>query len=80
MTDWEARARELEEAIKEHAAQRGDDRCFLDDLKLYRLVGIDTHPGLDLPENEFLSNCRRYWKCQQTGEEYRTESHTRKDT
>ncbi len=63
---------ELEAAIKEHAAQREDDRCFLDDLKLYKLVGIDNHPGLSMSEEQFLSNCRRYWKCQQTGEAYQT--------
>lgn len=67
-----ARVEELEAAIKEHAAQRLDDRCFLDDLKLYKLVGIDEHPGLALPEAEFISNCKRYWKCQQTGEKYET--------
>lgn len=65
-----ARIKELEDAIKEHAAQRGDDRCWVDDLKLYKLVGIEEHPGLKLPEEEFLSNCKRYWKCQQTGERY----------
>ena len=64
------RIKVLEDAIKEHAAQRLDDRCFLDDLKLYKLVGIDEHPGLALPEEEFLGNCKRYWKCQQTGEDY----------
>lgn len=64
------RVLELHLAIKEHAAQRLDDRCFLDDLKLYKLVGIDEHPGLALPEEEFLGNCKRYWKCQQTGEKY----------
>lgn len=61
---------QLEEAIRNHAAQKGDDRCWLDDLVLYRLVGIDTHQGLALPEEEFLGNCKRYWKCQQTGENY----------
>jgi len=66
------RVEQLENAIKEHAAQRLDDRCFMDDLKLYKLVGINEHPGLALPEEEFIGNCRRYWKCQQTGEEYKT--------
>lgn len=72
VTALKNRIRELEEAIREHAAQRGDDRCWLDDLKLYKLVGIEEHPGLGLPEEQFLKNCKRYWNCQQTGATYRT--------
>lgn len=65
---------ELQAGIIEHASQRGDDRCWLDDLKLYKLVlDIKEHPGLKLPEQEFLSNCKRYWQCQQNGVPYKTE-------
>ncbi len=67
------RIKELEDAVRYHAEQRGDDRCFLDDLKLYRLIGIDEHPGLALSKEEFTSNCARFWECQQTGKEYKTE-------
>ncbi len=64
------RVKELENAIREHAAQRENDRCWLDDLKLYKLIGIDEHPGLKLPKPTFLSNCQRYWECQQAGKTY----------
>lgn len=68
----ELRILELEDAIRYHAEQNGDDRCFLDDLQLYKLIGITEHPGLALPREQFLSNCSRYWECQQTGKEYKT--------
>ncbi|HEY9678749.1 MAG TPA: hypothetical protein V6C76_12120 [Drouetiella sp.] len=70
ISSLQARVKELEDAIRYHAEQRGDDRCFLDDLALYKLIGIEEHPGLNLPVDQFLSNCRRYWTCQQTGAEY----------
>ena len=41
------RISELDAGIKEHASQRLDDRCQLDDKKLYALVGITDHPGLN---------------------------------
>lgn len=59
------RIKELEDAIKEHAAQRLDDRCQLDDLKLYKLVGINEHPGLDMPKEQFLGGCSKFYDCQQ---------------
>lgn len=60
----------LEAAIREHAAQEGDDRCWKDDLKLYKLIGIEEHPGLPLPKDQFLTNCSHYWDCQQTSKGY----------
>jgi hypothetical protein len=66
------RIKKLEDGIRKHAAQREDDRCWLDDLELYKLVGITEHPGLKMPEEKFLGNCKRYWNCQQTGKEYKT--------
>lgn len=64
------RVQELESAIKYHAAQERDDRCWMDDLKLYKLVGITEHPGLSLPKEQFLSNCAKYWQCQQDKKGY----------
>jgi hypothetical protein len=66
----QARVVQLENAILAHATTRLDDRCWLDDLNLYRLVGIEEHPGLALPESQFLSRCQQYWHCQQTGVPY----------
>jgi NTP pyrophosphatase (non-canonical NTP hydrolase) len=68
---YQYRVLELEDAIKEHAAQRLDSRCQLDDKKLYELVGITTHPGLDVPKEKFLGNCGHFYDCQQSGEPYK---------
>lgn len=55
----------LETAIRKHRDQRGDDRCWLDDLELYAVLG-DEQPDLTLPlREEFLSNCSRFWECRQ---------------
>ena len=67
----EERVKELEDAIRYHAAQRMNARCQLDDIMLYKLVGIHDHPGLDLPEAIFIDGpegCREYWRCQQRKE------------
>ncbi len=67
MTDAE-RIKELEAAIRKHRDQRGDDRCWIDDLDLYRNLE-DTRPGeLDItlpPKCEFLQSCERYWTQRQ---------------
>ena len=59
----------LEAAIREHRDQKGDDRCWLDDLKLYDVLG-ETPPALSLPPKcEFLESCARYWEQRQRPEE-----------
>lgn len=71
--DRQAEAERLRAAIAEHHAQRGDDRCWLDDLKLYAAAGIDADPAdLALPaRGDFLASCERYW-CQRQRPEDRT--------
>jgi HAMP domain-containing protein len=52
----------LEDAIREHRDQRGDDRCWLDDYKLYEALGepIPDHAcRLDDPET-MLEYCRKF--------------------
>lgn len=54
-------------AIREHAFEKGDDRCWIDDEKLYAAAGIDlaeTNTALP-PKDEFLGNCARYHACRQ---------------
>ena len=50
----------LLDAIREHRDARGNDRCWIDDEKLYRL--IPDHQALTLlPEKDmFLGNCARF--------------------
>jgi hypothetical protein len=62
----EIRIDELEAAIRKHRDERGDDRCWLDDVDLYTILGDTTQPEFKLPERaEFLGNCARFWECRQ---------------
>jgi len=56
------RVAELEAAIRQHRDQRGDDRCWLDDLELYKLVGGGGDNSLP-PKEKFLTNCARYYEA-----------------
>lgn len=71
----EQRYEEVVGAVREHAAQRLDDRCFLDDEKLYLKVIPDFEADKRLPpREEFLRNCEHYWECRQNPhEKYATE-------
>lgn len=69
--DLEAEVERLKAAIREHRDQRGDNRCWLDDLNLYTALGEGTSdPWItELPTcSEFLQSCRRYWQQRQAPE------------
>lgn len=56
------------DAIRYHRDQKGDDRCWVDDVRLYEIlpegpVGYD--PTLP-PEDVFLENCKRFCRSRQT--------------
>lgn len=62
LTQERARVRLLEQGIREHRNQKGDDRCWEDDLKLYQLLpeGVgEADLRLQCPE-VMLANCQRY--------------------
>ncbi len=65
------RIKELETAIRLHRDERGHDRCWLDDSRLYDILA-DT-PSIACitlpPRDQFLANCSRYWKCRQTAQQ-----------
>jgi hypothetical protein len=56
------RIRELEAAIRLHRDQKGDDRCWIDDLSLYSVLPegcANADLRLHTPE-EMLANCKRF--------------------
>ncbi len=73
VAEKDAEIARLRAAIMEHRNQKQDDRCWLDDHKLYLALGANPHEPIeaDLPPREvFLSNCARYWECRKTGTTY----------
>lgn len=55
----ERRVQELEAAIRSHRDQRGDDRCWLDDEKLYKVLPEGyTPPARDCTVE--LELCKRF--------------------
>lgn len=52
----------LRDAIRSHRDEKGHDRCWLDDIELYKSLPEGTF-GIDLalpPKEEFIKNCERY--------------------
>ena len=53
---------ELESAVRKHRDQRGDDRCWLDDQELYKVLGDNDLGNNSLPpKDKFLKNCENYY-------------------
>lgn len=51
------------DAIREHRDEKGHDRCFLDDQKLYKTLPEAAEGDLALPcKEDFLVNCERYYE------------------
>lgn len=54
---------ELRSAVRKHRDEKGHDRCWLDDMELYKALpeGV-ADVNLQLPpEKEFLANCKRFY-------------------
>jgi len=69
-TDDELRdeVKKLRAAIRDHRDQKGDDRCWVDDIKLYEALPegpVNYDPTLP-PEDVFLENCKRFCRSRQT--------------
>jgi hypothetical protein len=56
----------LRAAIEIHRDQKGDDRCWLDDLALYSAIGEPNAVQRLPPKCEFLKSCDRYWEQRQS--------------
>lgn len=58
----------LRAAVRAHRDARGNDRCWLDDLELYRQLPEQAPNPSELqlpPRDEFLRNCATYHACRQ---------------
>lgn len=65
----------LRSAIRYHRDQKGDDRCWLDDIKLYEALPETGNAELTLPpKEEFLGSCKKFWECRQ-GQVFKNADH-----
>ncbi len=56
-----ARILQLRNSIRYHRDQVGDDRCWLDDYLMYRLLS-DTYPEPRYSRKEGMDRCREFYK------------------
>lgn len=56
----------LRNAIRLHRDERGHDRCWLDDGRLYGILPEAKAAVTKLPDwPEFCGNCRKFWEQRQ---------------
>lgn len=60
LRDARTRILQLESAVAEHHAQKADDRCWMDDDKLYAAAGLPPGDGRVGDKEAMLANCRRF--------------------
>lgn len=61
IADLQKQIERLEGAVKEHRSQKLDDRCWMDDQKLYAVLSDgDLGDNATPPKEKMLENCRRY--------------------
>ena len=62
----------LRDAIASHAAKRGHELCWLNDVELWKAIGIDAgYPHDSVPvREEFLKQCGRYYASRVIGTPY----------
>jgi hypothetical protein len=68
LEELQTEAKRLRDAIRYHRDQKGDDRCWVDDLRLYEALPeppTNYDPTLP-PEDVFLANCKRFCQSRQT--------------
>lgn len=69
--DLKKEIEKLRDAIRQHRDEKGHDRCWMDDDRLYSMLpegneGVDT----TLPPREcFLKNCEKFYENRQKGDE-----------
>ena len=67
-----AEVKRLREAIRAHAAKRGHELCWLNDVELWKSVGVTAgYPHNTLPRREeFLTQCQHYYESRLAGTPY----------
>jgi hypothetical protein len=59
----ERRITQLEEAIRKHKSNTGNNLCWENDIELWSVLGEAKYPhDTLLPEEVFLKNCKNYYK------------------
>ncbi len=67
LEELKAEVLKLRSSIRYHKDQKGDDRCWVDDLRLYEALpeGAEGHNSTLPPEEVFLENCKRFCRSRQ---------------
>lgn len=63
-----AEVMKLRGEIRYHRDQKGHDRCWIDDVKLYKALpeGATELANFRLPcREEFMQGCKRFWETRQ---------------
>ncbi len=54
--------RKIRQVIRYHRNQKGDDRCWLDDYKVWASIGESTWTPISLPPyDEMMAKCLDFW-------------------
>lgn len=65
----------LRGAIRQHRDERGHDRCWMDDQRLYEVLPESVDVDTTLPPKEcFLKNCEKFYENRQNGEVWYAEN------
>lgn len=59
-------------AVQEHRDQKADDRCWLDDLKLYAAAGLHVADNTISDPEAMLENCKRFIACRMAKGKWKT--------
>lgn len=63
----QAQIKILKNAIRKHQNAKGHDRCWENDLELYRVLGEKLPSSPELPPVEEFTKCCKQYYCQQAG-------------
>lgn len=65
----------LRNGIRKHRDERGHDRCWMDDQRLYSCLPETIDIDTTLPPREcFLKNCEKFYENRQNGEIWHAEN------
>lgn len=65
----------LRNAIRQHRDEKGHDRCWMDDQRLYEVLPDKIDIDTTLPSREcFLKNCEKFYENRQNGQVWYAEN------